>query len=132
MNAFQIEPVDVVVVGAGFGGLYALHRLRSLGFTVQVIEAGEVKPAGLRQIEAAKADGRWVAAYDSARTATVPDDFRRALEKRPKALKAFSALAGSRRFAILYNIQDAKKPETRARRIAAFVAILDQGKKSLG
>jgi uncharacterized protein YdeI (YjbR/CyaY-like superfamily) len=87
-----------------------------------------MKPRGLKQIEAAKADGRWAAAYDSARTATVPDDLKRALEKRPKAMNAFSTLSGSKRFAILYHIHDAKKPKTRARRIAMFVARLAEGR----
>jgi uncharacterized protein YdeI (YjbR/CyaY-like superfamily) len=95
----------------------------------RMIAAGEMKPPGLREVERAQADGRWDAAYDSPSTATVPDDLQRELDASPKAAEAFAGLSGSNRYAILYGIQDAKKPETRARRIAKFVAMLEAGEK---
>lgn len=89
--------------------------------------AGEMHPAGLAAVAAAKADGRWDRAYDPPSTATVPDDLRAALDRRPKARKTFEALSSANRFAILYRIQAAVKPETRARRIADVVARLQRG-----
>src|ERR687897_2579943 len=78
---------------------------------------GRMRPAGLAEVERAKADGRWDAAYDSPATATVPEDLRRELEKNEKAGEFFSELDGRNRYAILYQIQDAKGSETRSRRI---------------
>jgi uncharacterized protein YdeI (YjbR/CyaY-like superfamily) len=88
-----------------------------------------MKPAGLREVERAKADGRWDAAYEPPSTATVPDDLRAELEKNVAARAFFETLNSTNRYAILYRIQDAKKPETRARRIAKYVAMLAEGKK---
>jgi len=93
----------------------------------RMIESGQMKPAGMREVEAARADGRWEAAYDSHRTATVPDDLQEALDANPKAREFFATLNSQNRFAVLYRIQDAKKPETRARRIAKFVGMLARG-----
>jgi uncharacterized protein YdeI (YjbR/CyaY-like superfamily) len=95
----------------------------------ELIETGAMKPAGLREVERAKADGRWAAAYESPSTAVVPDDLERELAKSDRAREFFAALDRRNRYAILYRIQDAKKPETRARRIAKYVAMLDEGKK---
>jgi uncharacterized protein YdeI (YjbR/CyaY-like superfamily) len=95
----------------------------------ELIETGAMKPAGMREIERAKADGRWEAAYDSPSTATVPDDLERELAKNERAREFFATLDGRNRYAILYRIQDAGKPETRARRIAKYVAMLAEGKK---
>ena len=95
----------------------------------ELIKRGKMKAAGLREVERAKADGRWDAAYDAPSTATVPDDLRRELEKNEKAREFFSELDGRNRYAILYQIQDAKKPETRARRIAKYAAMLAEQKK---
>jgi uncharacterized protein YdeI (YjbR/CyaY-like superfamily) len=95
----------------------------------ELTEAGRMRPAGLAQVEAARADGRWEAAYAPQRTATVPDDLRRALDADPAAAEAFEALDSQNRYAILYRVQDAKRPETRARRIARFVAMLAEGGK---
>jgi len=92
-----------------------------------MIERGEMKPAGLAEVERAKADGRWERAYDSPKTATVPDDLRAALDAEPAAARLFDELDGNNRYAILHRIQDAKRPETRARRIARFVAMLARG-----
>lgn len=95
----------------------------------QLIKDGKMKQAGLAEIERAKADGRWDAAYDSRSTMAVPDDFRRELEKKPRARKFFEALNKSSRYAVLYQIHDAKRPETRARRIAKFIEMFDEGQK---
>ena len=94
-----------------------------------LISAGRMKAAGYAEIERAKADGRWDAAYDSPSTATVPDDLREKLDENPEAAAFFGKLNGTNRYAILYQIQDAKKPETRARRIDKFVAMLNRGEK---
>jgi uncharacterized protein YdeI (YjbR/CyaY-like superfamily) len=98
------------------------------GKVAALIERGEMKPPGLREVEAAKADGRWAAAYAGQKTAVVPEDLRKALAKDKKAREFFATLTGSNRYAILYRIQDAKRPETRARRIAQFVEMLHDHK----
>ena len=95
----------------------------------KLIERGEMKPAGLREVERARADDRWDAAYDAPSTATVPDDLRRELHKNDRAREFFATLDSRNRYAILYHIQDAKKPETRARRIQKYVAMLSDQKK---
>ena len=95
----------------------------------RLIKEGRMKPAGMRQIELAKADGRWDAAYDSPANAKVPPDFQRALNKNKKAKSFFETLNSANRYAFLYRIQDAKKPETRARRIEKFVEMLAAGEK---
>lgn len=89
-----------------------------------LIRAGKMQPPGLREVERAKQDGRWAAAYDSARTSQVPDDLARALAGNKAAAVFFETLDGANRYAILYRVQTAKKPETRAARIARFVAML--------
>jgi uncharacterized protein YdeI (YjbR/CyaY-like superfamily) len=96
---------------------------------IALIERGEMQPSGLREVEAARADGRWDAAYAGQRTAAVPDDLRRALDADPAAAAFFSTLDSRNRYAILYRVQDAKKPETRARRIDKYVAMLAAGEK---
>jgi uncharacterized protein YdeI (YjbR/CyaY-like superfamily) len=95
----------------------------------ELIEAGRMRPAGLREVERAKADGRWEAAYDAQSTATIPDDLRRELEKNERAREFFATLDSKNHYAILYHIQDAKKPETRSRRIEKYVAMLSERKK---
>ena len=95
----------------------------------QLISQGRMQPAGLREVERARADGRWDAAYDAPSVATVPDDLQRALDESPAAAAFFATLDGRNRFAILYQVQDAKRPETRARRIEKFVAMLGEGTK---
>ncbi len=90
-------------------------------------KAGRMKPAGLREVERAKADGRWAAAYDGQRTIAVPDDLRGELDARPAAAASFAGLDSRNRYAILYRLQEAKRPETRARRLAKFVAMLEAG-----
>jgi uncharacterized protein YdeI (YjbR/CyaY-like superfamily) len=86
--------------------------------------AGRMRPAGLAQIEAAKADGRWAAAYAPQSRATVPDDFQQALDANPTAKAFFETLKGANRYAFLYRIQSVKRPETRQRKIEQFVAML--------
>jgi uncharacterized protein YdeI (YjbR/CyaY-like superfamily) len=94
-----------------------------------LIRNGEMAPAGLREVERARADGRWDAAYDSPATATVPDDLQRALDENPAARDFFASLDRSNRYAVLYRIQEARRPETRARRIGTLVAMLGEGRK---
>jgi uncharacterized protein YdeI (YjbR/CyaY-like superfamily) len=94
----------------------------------QLMEKGEMKPAGLQEVERARADGRWDAAYEAQSKATVPDDLQRELEKNDLAREFFATLDSRNRYAILYRIQDAKKPETRARRIEKYVAMLGDHK----
>lgn len=95
----------------------------------ELIKAGKMTPAGLAEIERAKADGRWDAAYDSPSTIEVPDDLRLALARNAKARRFFEKLNKSNRYAVLYQIHDAKRPETRARRIKNFVEMFAEGKK---
>ncbi|WP_443073354.1 YdeI/OmpD-associated family protein [Streptomyces sp. NBC_01451] len=101
------------------------------GKVAVLIEQGRMRPQGLAEIDRAKADGRWEAAYDSARTATVPDDLAAALTADPAAAASFETLDRQNRYAILYRLQDAKRPETRARRIETYVAMLAKGEKLL-
>jgi uncharacterized protein YdeI (YjbR/CyaY-like superfamily) len=100
------------------------NRTRAL----ELIDTGEMQAPGLREVEQAKADGRWDAAYAAQSTATVPDDLRRALKKNKKAADFFAGLDSHNRYAILYRIQNAKKPETRARRVEHFVTMLQDGR----
>jgi uncharacterized protein YdeI (YjbR/CyaY-like superfamily) len=92
-----------------------------------LIERGEMKPPGLKEIERAKADGRWDRAYDPPSKVTVPEDLLDALDAQPKAADLFAKLDSTNRYAILYSIQNAKRAETRARRIAKFVDMLARG-----
>lgn len=94
----------------------------------ELIEQGRMTPAGLAKVEAAKVDGRWDAAYASARTVTVPEDFQLALDGNPAARDFFATLGSSHRYSFLYRIGDAKRPETRARRIQQYVAMLAEGR----
>ena len=100
-----------------------VNRERALA----LIEAGRMRSAGLAQVEAAKAGGRWDAAYAPASRAEVPPDLAAALAENPQAAAFFASLTGANRYAILYRIADAKRSETRARRIAAFVQMLARG-----
>jgi uncharacterized protein YdeI (YjbR/CyaY-like superfamily) len=92
-----------------------------------LIESGRMQAPGLAQIEAAKADGRWARAYDGAKTSVVPDDLLAALDAQPPAKAFFATINASNRYAVLWRIQTAVKPETRARRIAQLVAMLARG-----
>lgn len=88
---------------------------------------GRMAPAGLEEVRRAKDDGRWERAYSSQRTALVPEDLQRELEARPAAAAAFSALSSQNRYAILYRLDQARRPETRARRLAEYVRMLEAG-----
>lgn len=109
------------------------RRARSIWSKINVdkvarlIEAGRMQPPGHAQVEAAKADGRWAQAYDGAKTATVPDDLVAALDAKPSAKAFFATLNASNRYAVLWRIQTAVKPETRARRVAQLVDMLARG-----
>ena len=93
----------------------------------RLIAQGRMRPTGLTKVERAKTDGRWEAAYTGQRQSAVPDDLQRELDERPKAKAFFAQLSSQNRYAILYRLQDAKRPETRARRLAKFVAMLEAG-----
>ena len=87
-----------------------------------------MKPAGVAQVDAAKQDGRWEAAYAPQSTVTVPDDFQHALDANPQANEFFATLKSSERYSFLYRIYDAKRPETRAPPNPGYVAMLADGK----
>jgi len=112
---------------------YTPRRPRSIWSKINVekveslIASGEMRPAGLKAVEAAKQDGRWDAAYASQKTMTVPADFQSALERNRKAKAFFETLTGSRRYAFLFRIETAKKAETREKRIRIFVVMLEKG-----
>jgi uncharacterized protein YdeI (YjbR/CyaY-like superfamily) len=91
--------------------------------------AGRMRPSGLAEVERAQADGRWEQAYESQSRATVPADLARALAANARARTFFATLDSANRYAILYRIGAAKRPETRARRVATFVAMLSEHKK---
>ena len=98
----------------------------------RLIAEGRVAPAGLAQIEAARADGRWEAAYAPASTAQIPPDLQAALDASPQAADFFGTLTGANRYAILYRIGAVKKAETRQRKIKTFIAMLERGEKIHG
>jgi uncharacterized protein YdeI (YjbR/CyaY-like superfamily) len=87
----------------------------------ELIQSGRMRPRGLAEVAAAQRDGRWGAAYEPQGTASVPEDLRRALDENPEAKAFFETLTGANRYAILYRISDARRAETRARRIADYV-----------
>ena len=109
------------------------RRARSIWSKINVdkvaalVEAGRMQAPGHAQVEAAKADGRWAKAYDGARTSTVPDDLVAALAANPPAKAFFATINATNRYAILWRIQTAVKPETRAKRIAQLVEMLARG-----
>ncbi len=94
-----------------------------------LIAQGRMQPAGLREIEAAKADGRWARAYEGQATIQVPEDLQAAFDANPGAAEFFATLNSQNRYAVLYRIQEAKRPQTRADRIAKFAAMLARGEK---
>ena len=99
-----------------------INRDKALG----LIACGRMKVAGLEAVEAAKKEGRWQAAYDSPKGAKVPEDFQMALNASKKAQKVFENLDGANRYAVLFRIQTAKMPETRARKIREFIEMLER------
>jgi uncharacterized protein YdeI (YjbR/CyaY-like superfamily) len=98
----------------------------------ELIAAGRIQAAGLAEIERARADGRWDAAYAGQRNAAVPEDLQRELDRDPQAAATFSQLDGHNRYAIIWRINDAKRPETRARRIAKYLEMLRRGERIHG
>lgn len=100
-----------------------INKARALA----LVRQGRMTPAGLAEIERARADGRWNAAYDSYADSRPPPDLVRALKSNPRAARAFAALDSRNRYAILFRTQVARRPETRARRIEQFVAMLARG-----
>jgi uncharacterized protein YdeI (YjbR/CyaY-like superfamily) len=96
---------------------------------MELLRQGRMKPAGRAEVERAQQDGRWDAAYEGQRNATVPEDLQRELDKHPVARAFFASLDRRNRYAILYRLQDAKKPETRSRRLEKFIALLNEHQK---
>ncbi|MFL6700062.1 MAG: YdeI/OmpD-associated family protein [Vitreoscilla sp.] len=139
------EAVDIALCWGWIDGLkkglddqhflqrFTPRRARSIWSKINVdkvaalIAAGRMQPAGQAQVDAAKADGRWDKAYDGARTSTVPDDLQAALDANPKARQFFATVNATNRYAVLWRIQTAVKPETRAKRIAMLVEMLARG-----
>ncbi|OOG43044.1 YdeI family protein [Polaromonas sp. A23] len=100
-----------------------VNRDKVLGY----IQTGHMQPAGLAEIERARKDGRWDAAYDPASRAQIPADLQAALDATPGAAEFFATVSAQNRFAVLFRVQGAKKPETRARRIDQFAQMLSRG-----
>ena len=100
---------------------------RNVEHVERLIASGEMKPSGLKAVEAAKQDGRWAAAYSSQKNIEVPADFQSALNKNKKAKAFFETLSGSKRYSFLFRITTAKKAETREKRIRQFVEMLSKG-----
>jgi uncharacterized protein YdeI (YjbR/CyaY-like superfamily) len=124
---------------AGFDETHWLQRLTPRGprskwsqvnraTALALIEQSRMKAPGLEQVEAAKRDGRFDAAYEPQSRATIPPDFQRALDDNPAAAEFFATLKGSNRYAFLYRLHQVKRPENRARRIAAYIEMLNAGK----
>ena len=100
---------------------------RNVGIVADLIAAGRMLPAGQAEIDAAKADGRWDTAYSGQASAAVPGDLAAALAANPEAAMMFERLTGTNRYAVLYRVETAKRPETRARRIEQLVEMLARG-----
>jgi len=100
---------------------------RNVGHIQRLTEAGRMHPVGLAEVERARADGRFDAAYAGSATITVPDDLAAALADNAGAAAMFSVLTSQNRYSILYRLQGAKRPETRARRLRQFVDMLARG-----
>jgi uncharacterized protein YdeI (YjbR/CyaY-like superfamily) len=102
---------------------------RNRQIALGLIAAGRMTSAGLAEVERAKNDGRWEAAYDSPATATIPDDLAAALAKSPRAKAFFATLDSANRYAILFRIQTVKRAETRERRITQFIEMMNRHEK---
>jgi len=100
--------------------------------TEALIAAGRMRPSGFAEVEAAKADGRWQAAYEGQRSSKIPPDLQRELDGNPAAREFFASLDSANRYAIVYRLEEAKRPETRERRLRKFVAMLERGEKVHG
>ena len=111
------------------------RRIRSIWSKInlekieRLTKEGKMRPTGIAQVEAAKVDGRWDAAYDSPATSTIPDEFMVELAKNKKAKEFFMTLNKSNLYAIAWRLQTAKKPETKVNRTKAIIAMLAKGEK---
>ncbi|MGW0337742.1 YdeI/OmpD-associated family protein [Streptomyces sp. NPDC003011] len=106
------------------GSLWSMVNVRRVR---ELTEAGRMRPAGLAEVEAARADGRWAAAYESQREATVPDDLTAALERHPRAKEAFERLGRTDRYLAMLPVLRARTPQSRAAQLAAVIGRLTQG-----
>jgi uncharacterized protein YdeI (YjbR/CyaY-like superfamily) len=95
----------------------------------RLIREGQMTPAGLKEVQAAKADGRWAAAYDSSATATLPPEFVKELTRNAKARQFYATLNKANLYAIAYRLQTAKRPETKIKRITLIIEMLARGEK---
>ncbi len=107
----------------------SLWSKRNVGKIAELTKAGRMKPSGLAEVEAAKLDGRWDQAYDGPANITVPPEFQAVLDANPTAKEFFESLNKTNRFAVLWQIQTAKRPETKQARIQKLLAMLLEGKK---
>jgi uncharacterized protein YdeI (YjbR/CyaY-like superfamily) len=98
------------------------------GHVARLTETGRMQAPGQAQVDAAKSDGRWDAAYEPQSRATVPDDLRRALDANPDANRFFATLTGSTRYAFLYRLHHVSAPAARAKRIASYIELLSAGR----
>ncbi|HEY5087914.1 MAG TPA: YdeI/OmpD-associated family protein [Gemmatimonadaceae bacterium] len=105
-------------------GVRSIWSTINRGKVLALIQSGQMKPAGIAEMERAQKDGRWDAAYEPQARIEVPPDLQAALDAKPRAAKFFATLKGQNRYAVLFRIHTAKRAETRARRIAEFVAML--------
>jgi uncharacterized protein YdeI (YjbR/CyaY-like superfamily) len=110
----------------------SMWSARNVRAAEQLIAEGRMTRRGLAEVERARADGRWVAAYDGPRDAQPHPEFLAALAENPAAAALYEALSSQNRFAIYFQIQGAKRDETRARRIAKFIGMLERGEKVYG
>ena len=106
----------------------SLWSKRNRDLAEALIKSGKMKPAGLKEVEAAKADGRWDRTYDSPSQMQIPEDFVIALAKNKKACRFFQTLNKTNRYAIAWRLQTAKKPQTREKRMSAIIQMLAEGK----
>jgi uncharacterized protein YdeI (YjbR/CyaY-like superfamily) len=102
---------------------------KNVGHVDRLIQEGQMTPAGLKVVEAAKTDGRWAAAYDSSANATVPPEFVKELARNAKAKQFYATLNKANLYAIAYRLQTAKRPETKIRRIKLIIEMLARGEK---
>lgn len=110
-------------------GSRSLWSKINIGHAERLVAAGRMQPGGLREIEKARADGRWDAAYAGSATMDVPEELARALAGNRKAAASFDALDRANRYAFCWRVRTAKKPETRQARAEKFVAMLARGEK---
>ena len=127
----QVKSIDATYYLQKFTrrGKRSIWSKINVGHVARLEKEGRMKLSGCAAVDAAKADGRWEAAYHSPSSAEMPDDFLAALSKEPKAQAFFETLNKSQRYSFFFRITTAKKPETRTKRIADFIAMLNRGEK---